>query len=155
MRPWLFLGFVCFLWFGGVAHAGHYRLPVAQFIEGEEALALKRAGINDTLHLLERTQTAKDRRDLAQRTRLRPARIRVLAQQCELLRLEGVGPTAVRLLGAAQVNTLAELGAAEASSLHQRILNANAQKRISEGNPSVEMLSDWIRAARGLKPLVN
>ena len=87
--------------------ASHYRLsPGFSLVTEPERKALKSEGVRTTSALLKATGKRKARRALSKATGVSFARLTELATQCDLLRIKGLGPTAVRLLQAARVKRL-------------------------------------------------
>ena len=137
------------------AHASHYRLPVENLITEAETESLKKAGIETTLALLDAIATVASREKVASRSGLTFARLTVLAAQVDLLRVNGLGPSMVRLLQAGGVRHARDLAAASAAELHKRIEAANSVHRIAPVLPSEGILEDWIKQAKGLKAIVE
>lgn len=145
-------------WVVGAAapgHAGHYRLPVANFIEADEAQALSKAGIRTTLSLLEEVKTAAQRKRVAQLTGLTTARVDELARQVDLLRIDGIGPGVVRLLNAAGVAHTKALAGEGAAALLARMTAVNAQARFTNVLPQEAQIAAWVAAAQRLSPALE
>ena len=137
------------------AYAGHYRLPVANFISDGEAQALSKAGIKTTLALLDEVKTAAQRKRVAQLSGLAVARIDELARQVDLLRIDGIGPGVVRLLNAAGVAHTKALGGEDAAALLARMTAANAGAKYTNVLPQEAQLAAWVAAARQLSPAIE
>jgi predicted flap endonuclease-1-like 5' DNA nuclease len=137
------------------AHASHYRLPVDSLINEADTEGLKKAGIETTLALLDAIATVAGREKIASRSGLTFARLTVLAAQVDLLRVNGLGPSMVRLLQAGGVRHARDLAAATPAELHKRIEAANTVHRIAPVLPSEGILADWIKQAQGLKAIVE
>jgi hypothetical protein len=137
-----------------VALAGHYRLPIADFISESETSALSKAGITTTLALLDAVTTAPKRAELARKTSLSRDRIDALAGQVDLLRVEGIGPGVVRLLVACDIRDTRQLGAAGAAALHARMVSTNATTKILGAIPPEALVASWVSKARALPQTV-
>lgn len=138
-----------------VAQAGHYRLPIADFISREESEQLSKAGVQTTLGLLAEVATPAHRLRLATVSGLAPARIEALAGLVDLLRIDGLGPSMARLLTAAGVRHVRALSLESAGALHARMLVANATSRIAPVTPSEGLVAAWVAAAGRLPPAVH
>jgi predicted flap endonuclease-1-like 5' DNA nuclease len=139
----------------GTAHASHYRLPVAGFLSEAETAALRKAGFDTTLALLDAIASLKGRQDVARRSGLPLPRLTLIAAEVDLLRVSGVGPSMVRLLQAAGVRHSRDLARSAAADLARRLEAANAAQRIAPVTPNAQILVDWIRQAAGLKAVVE
>lgn len=137
------------------AQAGHYRLPLANFITQEETTLLMKAGIDTTLSLLEGVKTQAQRKRVAQVTGITMTRIEALAGQVDLLRVDGIGPTVVRLLNAAGVTNSRGLANESTDALHARITAANAANQITNASPRAVQVAAWIEAAKRLGPALD
>lgn len=144
-------GSVC----AGSAFASHYRLPVDNLINDNETEALKKAGIETTLALLDAVGSIAGREQVASKSGLTFARLSILASQVDLLRVNGLGPSMVRLLQAGGIRHARDLAQAAPADLHKRIEAANGVHRIAPVLPSEVILQDWIKQARSLKPVVE
>lgn len=138
-----------------VAQAGHYRLPIADFISGEESTQLLKAGVQTTLGLLERVGTPAQRQRLAEVSGLPAQRIEALAGQVDLLRIEGIGPSMVRLLLATGVRHAGALSTESTGALHARMVAANAAQRIAPVTPSERLVAAWVAAAGRLPRVIE
>ena len=137
----------------GTAHASHYLLSdVADVIPQTHHDALRNADIQNTAQLYERTVTRRARQALSERTSIEVALLTKWAQFLDLMQLTGVGPTMVRLLNAAEVDSLRTFRQQDASALHPRLRAANRGARYSQIVPSVDVLRGWIQAAQQVEP---
>ena len=131
----------------GEARASHYYLTDVEWFTTPQMIALRDAGIQTTEHLLSASLTAAAREKLASRVELSPGEILDLARQCELLQIRGVGPKVVRLLEAAGVEGVDALARSDAKKLLAKIEKVNASSKITEINPSIEIVSYWVKEA--------
>ncbi len=142
--------------FGAIgAHAGHYRLPVENFITQAETDLLLKAGINTTLGLLDEVKTPAQRKRVVAVTGIAADRVDALACQADLLRIDGVGPTMVRLLNAAGVRHSRALGAEAAGALVERLKAVNLAQRIANVVPREGQVAAWVAAAKRLGPAIE
>lgn len=137
------------------AHASHYRLPVDNLITQAETDALKKAGIETTLALLDAIGSTAGREQVAMKSGLTFARLTTIAAQVDLLRVNGLGPSMVRLLQAGGIRHARDLAGAGTADLHARLVAANGVHRIAPVLPSEGILADWIAQAKALKSVVE
>lgn len=137
------------------AHASHYRLGSSGLLTGAELDALAPQEVHTTLELFRRSAALADRRILARKSGISFARLTELATQCDLLRIEGVGPSVVRLLQAAGVRHAADLRRARPKVLHAKLVATNNTHRVMEVVPDERNLSGWIAQAKGLPKVLE
>jgi predicted flap endonuclease-1-like 5' DNA nuclease len=140
---------------GPDARASHYRLGSSGLLTGAELEALAPQDVHTTLELFRRTAALADRRTLARKSGLSFARLTELATQCDLLRIEGVGPSVVRLLQAAGVRHAADLRRARPKALYAVLVATNNTHRVMEVVPDERNLSGWIAQAKGLPKVLE
>lgn len=126
-------------------------------IPKDDADALKAAGITTTQVLLEKAATPKARKELAEKTKLDEKKLAQYVDAADLLRVNGIGPKMVRLLGKVKVAKLADLkkqnGAKLAAAMEKARPNLDAD--LKEKLPDKTTLADWIKQAKKLKPVVK
>ncbi len=137
------------------AFASNYPITEIKDIAEPQAAALKAAGVEDTNTLLDKAKTQKDRAALAKATKIKAATLLQWAKMADLMRIPGVGPEAVTLLGAAKVDTVKAFVKKDPAKLAEEIKKANDKARangkpLTEKPPTVESLSTWLEAAKGL-----
>ncbi len=138
------------------AMASHYRLTddLGLLAPGERK-ALSGSGIKTTKALLEATAARSSRAATAKTTGISEARLAALAAQCDLLRVRGVGPSAVMLLQAVGVPHAKALGAQAPSGLHALLEAEQARRNQAAVVPSSSELSDWIGQANRLPDVLE
>ncbi len=134
------------------AHAAHYLIAdVEDVIPASQHAALARAGVTNTAVLYERIVTRAGREAFARISGVTVADLTAWANFIDLMQLNGVGPTMVRVLNAAGIKDLAAFQAAKAPELLPRMRAANAGNRLSQVLPSEDVVAGWITAARAIK----
>jgi len=138
------------------ARASHYRL-VSGFplITEPERVAFKNEKIRTTQALLKATGKRAARRALAKSTGISLPRLTELATQCDLLRVPGLGPSAVRLLQAARVRHTAGLRHSSASQLHGKLKAVKARLGLAQVVPQTAELQGWISHAKKLRTVLE
>lgn len=139
----------------GATLASHYRLPVENLVSDAETSALGKAGIQTTLALLDQIAKVDGRQKLAAKSGLTFARLSALAAQVDLLRVEGIGPSMVRLLQAAGVQHTQHLKGASPAALREKMKVANDVHQLAPVLPQEDVLRDWIGQANRLSQVIE
>lgn len=137
------------------AAASHYALTQVDFVTVSERRALSRAGILDTSVLLDWAATRAGRRWLAHTTDIPTARLAALAARCDLMRVSGVGPSIVEVLGKADIADTRALGSAMPGPLLARMRTATRGHPMHHKLPAEDTLAAWIAEARLLRPVLE
>ena len=139
----------------GPGRASHYALDRVGFVTVAERRALGRAGVLDTSVLLDWTATAERRAWLAQTTSISATRLAALAARCDLLRVEGIGPTILDVLVKVGIGDSHDLARARAGALLEALKIAARGTSMQQRLPAEETLTAWILEARLLRPVVE
>jgi hypothetical protein len=138
------------------AHASHYRLVHGfSLVTEPERAALKGADVQTTVALLDATAKRTPRRALSKTTGISFARLTELATQCDLLRVKGLGPSAVRLLQAARVRHTGSLRHAAAANLHARFEAIKSTLGLPQIVPDQGEIQGWIGQAKKLRSVLE
>jgi hypothetical protein len=137
------------------ARASAYPIDQLSAISESQAAALKTAGVENSDQLLEKAATPKDRATLAKATKIKILVLHKWAKMADLLRIPNVGPEAVTILGAVQVDTSKALLKQDPAKLAEKIRVVNEKKKLTEKPPTVESLSAWKDAAQGLPQVLK
>ena len=111
---------------------------------------LNEVGITDTDQLLEATKTKKQRKELAEKTKISEKRILTFANMVDLFRIQGVGAQYAELLEAAGVDTVVELATRNAENLCKKMEDVNEEKNLVRRVPPLKTVEGWIKEAKGL-----
>lgn len=112
--------------------------------------ALGKAGIHTTKDLLALAGPQQTRRALARTTGMTRKRLLSLAEQCDLLRIRGVGPVIVRLLQAAGFASTRPLGRANPGKAWKALRAANIGRQIAPTVPPEAIVASWVKTAARL-----
>lgn len=137
------------------ALASHYRLPASGIATKAETGSLAKQDIRTTQALLKATAKSEVRRTLGKVTGISFERLTELASLCDLLRVDGLGPSIARLMRLSDVADSGVLRRQSANSLLARMRAANATHGIMEVLPSELTLASWIKSAAGLPKLLE
>ena len=106
------------------------------------------AGIKTDAELLEKCAKPAGRKALAEATGISPKLI--LKWDCDLYRINGVGPQFAELLECAGVDTVKELKHRVAENLQKKLEEVNAQKNLTNRVPAVSEVQKMIDQAKEL-----
>lgn len=135
--------------------AGASVYPLAHILPKAEAEKLEQAGIKTSEELLEKGGSPAGRNKLAKATGIAAKQLLDWVRMADLLRIKGVGPVMVKLLGAAKVTSVAQLKQATAKKLYDKMMAANEKDKITQNPPSEKHLENWIEQAKQLKVVVK
>ena len=113
------------------------------------------AGVKDTDSLLASAGTAKQRKELAEKTGIPEAKILKFANMVDLFRIKGVGTEYSELLEAAGVDTVPELARRNAANLTQAMMTLNGEKNLTRRPPTEADVGKWIDQAKELPRLLD
>jgi predicted flap endonuclease-1-like 5' DNA nuclease len=116
---------------------------------------LRAAGISTTAELLKACCDPKGRRATAAGTGIDERRLLEWTNRADLMRIKGVGSQYSDLLEAAGVDTVKELKTRKAAALAQRLVEVNAEKKLTRAVPAEKMVAGWIERAKGLPPIIT
>jgi hypothetical protein len=130
---------------------------VAGVIPPDDAAALKAAGVTTTEVLLEKAAASKARKELAAAAKLDEKKLKQYVDAADLLRVRGIGPKMVRLLGKVKVVTTTDLKKQNAKKLAAAMEKArpDLEADLKEKLPDPKTLADWIAQAKKLKAVVK
>jgi len=116
---------------------------------------LKGAGVNSVEKLLEAGASKADRKKLAEETGIDEAKILNWVNKADLYRIKGVGAQFSELLEAAGVDTVKELRNRNAENLHAKLVEVQAEKKLTRAVPALSQVEDFINQAKELPPVVT
>jgi len=119
-------------------------------ITPEIAAKMNERGIRNTDQLLEATQSAPGRRELAAAVGIEGSVLTELINRADLARLKGVGDAFANLLEEAGVDSLKELARRKPDNLHERLATLNAERKIANRVPTLEEVTGWVEEAKSL-----
>lgn len=130
------------------AQASHYYLTDVTYFSKEQIISLRDTGIQTTEHFLTAAATPEGRTKIAAQLQLEEGRVLEVAKECELLQIKGVGPKAVKLLQGAGVTNVDDLAKRKPDALLKEIVAVNKANKITEINPTVENITNWVTQAK-------
>lgn len=119
------------------------------------AAKLKEAGIESIEALLEAGATPKGRKELAEKTGAGNEQIMDWVNRADMFRVKGIGEEYSDLLEKAGVDTVAELAQRNASNLHAKLVEINAEKKLVRKMPTEDQVAGWIEFAKTLPKVIQ
>lgn len=116
---------------------------------------LAAAGVKTVEGLLEVGASKQGRKKLAADSGLDESKILVWVNMADLFRIKGVATQFSELLKASGVDTVKELRNRKAENLHAKLVEVQAEKKITRTVPSLSQVAGFIEQAAALKPLVT
>ncbi|MEC9073436.1 MAG: DUF4332 domain-containing protein, partial [Myxococcota bacterium] len=141
--------------FSSAALGSHYRLPADGLVTPKEHRMLEANGLSTTEKVLDYAATDRGRKKLSKYSKIPVPRIVEIVTQCDLLRVDGVGPSMARILQAAGIRDTAPLSAAEGKALRKAMAKANRGGKFAKVLPDVKTITSWITQAKRMPRLLQ
>jgi len=119
------------------------------------ARSLRRSRVRTTEALLKRGRTRRGRRQLAEETGLTERQILQWVNRADLMRIRGIGGEYADLLEASGVDTVKELRRRNATSLTNKMMQVNDDRKLVRRLPTEGMVARWIDLAAKTEPLIK
>ena len=132
-----------------------YKIEEIEGIGATFASKLKQIGINTVEELLEEGFSKKGRATIAEKTKIEEDKILTWVNHADLFRIKGIAGQFSELLEAAGVDTVKEFRNRNASNLHEKLVQVNEVKNLTNRVPSIDMLTEMIEEAKILEPKVT
>ena len=130
-------------------------LATAASLGADDVAKLHAAGIGNLDSFMEKAATPSGRNELAAATGYDARTILTWANEMDLARVRGVGPTFAGLLKAAGVDTVPELAQRNAENLVAKLSDVNAAEGIADSVPTAEQIAVWIEQAKVLPRVIT
>lgn len=130
------------------AQASHYYLTDLNRFETAQVVLFRDQGLQTTGQVLEATLTDRARKALAPLVGLSQEQLLELAHDCELMQISGIGPKAVRLLRAAQINSVEALAGSQPAALLEQLQGLNKDFTYTSKHPTLDLVQYWIEQAQ-------
>jgi predicted flap endonuclease-1-like 5' DNA nuclease len=129
-----------------------------EFLKGigpVQAEKLKAAGVTLVVDILRKGATPAGRAQLSAASGVPETTILKWVNFADLLRINGVGAVYARLLEAAGVDTVVELAQRNPVNLHAKLVEVNAEHKLSGRDPRQEEVTDWVAQAKELPRIIE
>ncbi len=113
------------------------------------------ANIKTIEALLEKGATKKGRKEIAEQTGIDEKKVLDFVNMADLFRIKGVAGQFAELLKASGVDTIKELRTRNAENLHAKLVEVQAEKKITKAVPALKQVEDFILQAKSLDPMVT
>ncbi len=113
------------------------------------------AGIKTVEGLLEAGATKAGRKKIAEDSGIGEKVILTWVNMADLFRIKGVASQFAELLKAAGVDTVKELRTRNAENLYAKLVEVQAEKKITRAVPALSQVADYIEQAKQLEPVVT
>jgi predicted flap endonuclease-1-like 5' DNA nuclease len=124
-------------------------------IGSKYADVLAKNGIKTVESLLKRGAKAKDRKKLAEETKISEKLILEWVNHADLYRIKGIGEEYSDLLEEAGVDTVPELALRNAENLMLKLADINEKKKLVRRLPVLSQVESWIKQAKDLPRVIE
>jgi predicted flap endonuclease-1-like 5' DNA nuclease len=116
---------------------------------------LRAAGIKSVEALLKSCCDKKGRKAYAEKTGIDEGKILSWTNMADLYRIKGVASEFSELLHAAGIDTVKELRTRNAANLHAKMVEVNAEKKLTRVVPNADKVADFVAQAKTLNPVIT
>jgi predicted flap endonuclease-1-like 5' DNA nuclease len=116
---------------------------------------LLEVGVRSTARLLQVGATRRGRKDLSENTGISEKLILEWVNLADLIRINGIGEEYSDLLEEAGVDTVKELRNRDPIKLLQTMSELNEEKNLVRRLPSIRQVTNWVKQAKTLPPIVK
>ena len=113
------------------------------------------SGVKTVEGLLEAGASKAGRKKIAADSGIDEGKILDWVNMADLFRIKGVASQFAELLKAAGVDTVKELRTRNAENLHAKLVEVQAEKKITRAVPGLSQVVDYIDQAKALDPVVT
>ncbi|HNQ36715.1 MAG TPA: DUF4332 domain-containing protein [Prolixibacteraceae bacterium] len=116
---------------------------------------LGNAGVLTVESLLEKGASRSGRKAISEASGIDEGKVLNWVNKADLFRIKGIGPQFSELLEAAGVDTVKELRNRNAENLYQKLVEVQAEKKITRAVPALKQVTNFIEQAKTLPPVVT
>ncbi|WP_372751340.1 DUF4332 domain-containing protein [Labilibaculum sp.] len=116
---------------------------------------LEKAGVTTVDALLEKGCSKSGRKTIAEESGIDEGRILDFVNMADLFRIKGIGSQFAELLKVSGVDTVKELRNRNAENLHAKLVEVQAEKKVTRAVPGATQVEDFIQQAKKLPPVVT
>jgi predicted flap endonuclease-1-like 5' DNA nuclease len=116
---------------------------------------LSKAGVLTVEGLLEKGASRSGRKNLSEDSGVDESKILNWVNKADLFRIKGIGPQFSELLEAAGVDTVKELRNRNAENLYAKLVEVQAEKKITRAVPALKQVVKFVEQAKNLPPIVT
>jgi predicted flap endonuclease-1-like 5' DNA nuclease len=111
--------------------------------------------ITNTDHILNAAGKPEGRKELAKSLGIQPSALLEFLNRADLARVKGIGEVYSNLLENAGVDTVKELAHRVPANLHAKLVEINAEKKLTQRDPTLDMVTSWVTQAKALPPVLE
>lgn len=119
------------------------------------ATKLEAAGVTTVEGLLEKGSSKSGRKALAADSGIDEGKILDWVNMADLFRIKGIASQFAELLKASGVDTVKELRNRNAANLHEKLVEVQAEKKITRTVPALSQVEGFVDQAKNLDPIVT
>jgi len=116
---------------------------------------LSKAGVLTVEGLLTMGASRGGRKDIADESGIDEGKILNWVNKADLFRIKGIGPQFSELLEAAGVDTVKELRNRNAENLYAKLVEVQAEKKITRAVPALKQVTNFVEQAKNLPPVIT
>jgi predicted flap endonuclease-1-like 5' DNA nuclease len=116
---------------------------------------LEKVGITTVSSLLEKGCSKAGRKSIAAESGIDEGKVLDFVNMADLFRIKGVGSQFAELLKVSGVDTVKELRNRNAENLHAKLIEVQAEKKVTRAVPGETQVDDFIQQAKKLPPMVT
>lgn len=116
---------------------------------------LSKAGVLTIESLLEKGASRTGRKNISEQSGVDESKILNWVNKADLFRIKGIGPQFSELLEAAGVDTVKELRNRNPENLHLKLVEVQAEKKITRAVPALKQVNKFVEQAKNLPPIVT
>ena len=116
---------------------------------------LTKLGIRNSMQLLDASKGPSERKALARQSGVNERDILELANRADLSRVKGIAGVYSDLLEKAGVDTIKELATRRPDNLHAKLVEVNHRIKLSNREPTLSMVNDWVYQAKSLPKVLS
>jgi len=110
----------------------------------------KAQNIRDVDQFTDALATPAARKHWAEKVGVAAKDILTIANRADLSRIKGIGGAFSDLLEEAGVDTVKELAHRRPDNLHEKMVQVNAEKKLTSREPTLTQCTDWVDQAKAL-----
>ena len=116
---------------------------------------LTKIGVTTVENLLNKGASKGGRKQMATDSGIDESKILGWVNKADLFRIKGIGTQYSELLEAAGVDTVKELRNRNAENLHAKLVEVQAEKKLTRAVPALSQVQNFIDQAKNLPPVVT
>jgi len=138
-----------------LARSGDYDIEEIEGIGKGYAERLRKIEIATTLQLLDKASNPAIITQIANQINKKEKLVQSWISMADLIRVSGIRGKFAELIAATGVKSVQQLAMQKGSELTKKMADINARENRNRTTPSIDMVTVWIAAAKGLPSIIN